>query len=779
MAHPDVTKEVFLWGMSVIYLFAFASLYYQIPGLYGDKGILPIKPELKYECKDGSEHCSSWAGRGECDRNPDYMLKQCQKSCKVCTASRARRLRLSCGGGLASRRGVLASCASTSSLSSRTSHLSVAASHLSCGASASRRGVSPSRRRVSPLVAASRLSSRRLVRGVLTCVSRPPLHDDVSRSDNMLPTEADVAVVAADGGARMRLTAWSLLALCASSSLSVGWSVSKAMRSADSFLLLWGLYFSCYQVGQTFMWFQWDILLLEAGFITILVAPFNLVKFGRWATRSRYHDNITLWLVRWLLFRLMFASGVVKLQSQCPTWWGLTAMEYQLRVSVAITTPPLYSVRVTPHSYSPPNGFRSLSTVIVYQFPHGGNLLTGNYNFFNLLTIVLCVTSLEDFFFTVVDLQVNNTGSHCLINTWVNNTGYEMVRFVPASLRELVALMLEAAFAGSLLFYAHKLFSLSLDTTRWKVDSKVVFTPQQLDWFVRQVLPLSIIMGAASLSLEVCDTIVKSLKYERKLMRRLWALLGTIVFSAAAFSMFSISLVSLTTLDDAVQKRLPQPVMYLYGKQRPFTLTSSYGLFRRMTGVGGRPELILEASNNLERGWKEYSFLYKPGNISTAPPVVFPHQPRLDWQMWFAALGHHERNPWFLSLVQRLLEGEPTVLQLMGPQPFKKAPKYIRASVYHYHYTTAKKGTSTSKNWWWREKKREYLPAVTLDSKLMLTHAKTAGLQEERSRTANVLIKQALDYLRFHVNQLTASALVWALFLSTVVVMLVRPGRRL
>lgn len=50
--------------------------------------------------------------------------------------------------------------------------------------------------------------------------------------------------------------------------------------------------------------------------------------------------------------------------------------------------------------------------------------------------------------------------------------------------------------------------------------------------------------------------------------------------------------------------------------------------------------------------------MYKPGNVSAVPPVVTPHQPRLDWQMWFAALGPHTQSPWFSSLVRRLLQGK-------------------------------------------------------------------------------------------------------------------------
>ena len=67
-----------------------------------------------------------------------------------------------------------------------------------------------------------------------------------------------------------------------------------------------------------------------------------------------------------------------------------------------------------------------------------------------------------------------------------------------------------------------------------------------------------------------------------------------------------------------------------------------------------------------------------------------PHQPRLDWQMWFAALGNYHQNPWLMSLAYRLLSGQPEVLALMNnvENPFiEKPPRFIKASLYRYHYT--------------------------------------------------------------------------------------------
>lgn len=62
---------------------------------------------------------------------------------------------------------------------------------------------------------------------------------------------------------------------------------------------------------------------METGILACLVAPWFPTKRSM---GNKPRDLITMWMVKWLLFRLMFASGVVKLQSGCPTWWGLSGM---------------------------------------------------------------------------------------------------------------------------------------------------------------------------------------------------------------------------------------------------------------------------------------------------------------------------------------------------------------------------------------------------------------------------------------------------------------------
>jgi hypothetical protein len=151
----------------------------------------------------------------------------------------------------------------------------------------------------------------------------------------------------------------------------------------------------------------------------------------------------------------------------------------------------------------------------------------------------------------------------------------------------------------------------------------------------------------------------------------------------------------------------------MYGVLEPFRIVNGYGLFRVMTKE--RPEIILEGSaDGIE--WKPYEFRWKPGTLNRAPAFVEPHQPRLDWQMWFAALSDVRQNRWFVGLVLRLLENSPDVVHLLGKNPFPdQPPHYIRAGIYRYRFTTIDEHRRTGE-WWRREERRDYLPAVSLGS---------------------------------------------------------------
>lgn len=167
-----------------------------------------------------------------------------------------------------------------------------------------------------------------------------------------------------------------------------------------SLILLFICYLSLVRAGQLFMNFQWDYLLLESGFLAIFLAG------GR-------PSGAVVWLFRWLLFRLRFLSGVSKLMSGDPSWSGFTALnvyfetqplphwgawyahqlpEWLLRFGSAAT---LFIELVVPLMMFLPRRLRFIAAglTILWQLLI---ILTSNHNFFNLLTIVLCLFLFDD-----------------------------------------------------------------------------------------------------------------------------------------------------------------------------------------------------------------------------------------------------------------------------------------------------------------------------------------------------------------------------------------------
>jgi len=158
--------------------------------------------------------------------------------------------------------------------------------------------------------------------------------------------------------------------------------------------------------------------------------------------------------------------------------------------------------------------------------------------------------------------------------------------------------------------------------------------------------------------------------------------------------------------------RPPNALASAYEQLEAFRIVNGYGLFRVMTKDRG--EIVLEGSVD-GMDWLPYEFKWKPGDVKRAPGWCAPHQPRLDWQMWFAALETPQQNSWLLGLVFKLLQGSHDTSRLLAHNPFPdKAPRYIRATFYRYRFTTGSELRQTGA-WWKRQELREYLPGVSLD----------------------------------------------------------------
>jgi len=351
-------------------------------------------------------------------------------------------------------------------------------------------------------------------------------------------------------------TDWALKALCAMGCVAalfllLGVFVRPAAISA------YILYLSLVSIGEPFTSFQWDALLLETGFLAIFVgAPLLPLAY------------------RFLVFRLMFESGLVKLTSHDPNWSNLHALRYHF-FTQPLPTPLAYYVQHAPGwlldsltlavlliellapflLFAPYRHIRQTAVAILILLQIG-IALTGNYAFFNLLAIALCLWGLDD---------------ECFSHT-------KNLRLIHASQAVMSA---NVPVAALLLLGILQIFG---------------FRPSFLE---------------------------------------------------------------------------------------SFEMVNPYGLFAVMTT--SRIELVVEGSED-HVNWQAYSFPYKPGEVTRGLPWVAPYQPRLDWQMWFAALGRPEGNLWAQTLVYRLLMGQPEVLKLLEPAPFKKPPHFIRIQSYRYTF---------------------------------------------------------------------------------------------
>jgi lipase maturation factor 1 len=135
-------------------------------------------------------------------------------------------------------------------------------------------------------------------------------------------------------------------------------------------------------------------------------------------------------------------------------------------------------------------------------------------------------------------------------------------------------------------------------------------------------------------------------------------------------------------------------------------LLGSYGAFRVMTKT--RPELVFEGSADGQT-WQPYDFKWKPGRLDRRPQFVAPWQPRLDWQLWFSAMGRCG-EPYVLNLMRHLMLGTPEVIALMGDNPFPDAPpRFIRTTLWQYRFAP-----TGSTDWWVRTDPEPYCPVVTL-----------------------------------------------------------------
>jgi Lipase maturation factor len=445
----------------------------------------------------------------------------------------------------------------------------------------------------------------------------------------LTPADTFLAAVAKASGSRwegfLRLPSlfWVHLSdgsLQAAAWMGFGLSLVVTLGYANGIVLavLWALYASIVPVGQSWYGYGWELQLIETGFLAIFLAsPFDPRPFPR-----RPPPTPVIWLFRWLIARVMWGAGLIKLRGD-PCWRELTCLDWHFE------TQPI------PNPLSP-----------LFHFAPRWTHRAG--------TLLNHVTELAAPVFIV---------------------------FRPPFVWVAGALML--------LFQLFLIASGNLSFLNWLTIVPILACFDDAVW--RRVLPRRLVLLADRASAEAVPS--------RAQTGAAWAL---------------VALVAVLSVPPVINLLSPSQAMNTSFTALP--LVNTYGAF----GSVGRDryEIIFEGTEAATPGdpsaiWKEYEFPDKPGDPKRGLPIVAPYQPRLDWAIWFAAMGTPEQYPWTIHFVWKLLHGDPGTLLLLDGNPFPaRPPRFVRARLYRYGF--APLGDAKGRTWI-REPAGEWLPPLSED----------------------------------------------------------------
>ncbi|WP_067283518.1 lipase maturation factor family protein [Streptomyces jeddahensis] len=366
-------------------------------------------------------------------------------------------------------------------------------------------------------------------------------------------------------------------------------------------LVPWLLYLSIVNVGQTWYGFGWESLLLEVGFLAVFLGNDRTAP-----------PVLVLFLLRWVLFRVEFGAGLIKLRGD-PCWRKLTCLDYH-------------------HETQPMPG--PLSWFFHHLPKPLHRVETAANHFTQLVVPVLLFTP-------------------------------QPIASAAACLMILTQLWLVLSGNFSWLNWITIVVALSA------VDFSPVAAPPALPpaplWYEIVVLAVTALV------------LVLSYRPARNLVSR------------------------------------RQIMNYSFD---PFHLVNTYGAFGSINRI--REEVVIEGTADEvpspDADWREYEFKGKPSDPRRWPRQYAPYHLRLDWLMWFAGISPAYAGSWFGPLVERLLENDRETLRLLRRSPFPpdSPPRYIRARLYQYRFTTWREMRTTGACWH-RTYVREFLPPTRLD----------------------------------------------------------------
>ncbi len=448
-------------------------------------------------------------------------------------------------------------------------------------------------------------------------------------------------------------------------------------------------YLSFVTAAQDFSGYQSDGMLLEAGFISLFLAPGGL--FPGWGA-TRLAPRAAQLLLLWEWFRIYFESGVVKLLSGDPTWRNLTAM-YEYYQNGPLPTWIGWYMQHLPNWFQRTSAgatlVMELALVWMAFLPRRWRIscffivtawqivviATANYTFLNYLVLVLAVLLLDDRFlrgFVPVRWRDGlNSGEATAVTSWAEAPPISLSLFGTG---EAVPLS--------------ETSSVESDAS---ADSETSGVPAQRDG--SRVNPGSSDAQAAAGGASVIGT-------------------GPLVPARLAITAFALVWIFYATTVLMLHMFWPEeplpgtPVALL----EPFRIANQYGLFAVMTPH--RYEIEFQGSNDGET-WVPYPFRYKPQDVHARPRIYAPYQPRFDWNLWFASLGSWVQYPMVPRTEELLLDNDRDLLALFAGNPFPGSPpKYVRAVLWQYWFSTREEKRQQG-IWWTRQYLGTYAPTLT------------------------------------------------------------------
>lgn len=554
--------------------------------------------------------------------------------------------------------------------------------------------------------------------------------------------------------------------LCITSSLIALTSICfKRLCNAFTLGLLWYVYYSICSVGQGFMSFHSDLMLLEVGFISILLAP--LMPTSKLSQSD--HDHMSFFLVKWLVFRY-FTSNVLNVYlDNDQTWYNMTAIPL---VAQGVQFPSLFSW----HIFNMP-----IEIVKLYQaYEHTVKLfapflflLDLKYSrllgFYTLLFVAIPSSLFFNFGWTDILICV------CLLSFLKDTFFYNDRRAKQSALRTIIDIGLIGLYLGFVGFILVKYYGVGYKNNVLK--SQVMFTPAQFKLFADHFVPVSLVVGVLGLLSAAYTAHFKS--------SRKTSIIKTIVYSIVVVALFFSTFPTMTRFAPGLEVKINSLAITkdLSRLTAPFMLSNNYLILSKVSQHygDGRPELQVQGRSSAEDPiWLQFDLRYKPGLASKELPRVLPHLPRIDLKMWYAARSSIKNNQWLHTYVYRIATKENDVVNSLDPNT--KIPKVnqIRIATLNYKYSV--KGKLPFAGYWSQTKfATEYMPTTTVENLRFVVKSNGINLTPA-SNTAddskkNGLEKMLNEKLRIssdYIRSVDHTAVIWSLTAIAAVSMLRR-----